>query len=201
MRVCKFEGCDGKHHARGWCNKHDHRIRRHGDPRQTTRYTEDVVELVRNGFSETGSCAKTAAVTGLRPRAVREMVERYCEPLRGPRMTRAQVTKTASDAYSAAASRRREELALPVVGAYRRTYSVKKVAKEFYVSWPQIRRILDEYDPDLRMNKERRRVAKAHKYRQAMDLWKSGMSQAAAARRVGISPSILGRWIKRGSRW
>lgn len=32
MQTCQIEGCDRKHYARGWCNLHWERNRRHGDP-------------------------------------------------------------------------------------------------------------------------------------------------------------------------
>lgn len=31
-RTCSIDGCDGEHVARGWCNRHWHRWRQHGDP-------------------------------------------------------------------------------------------------------------------------------------------------------------------------
>lgn len=31
-RVCAIGGCSGKHYAKGWCNKHWNRWRKHGDP-------------------------------------------------------------------------------------------------------------------------------------------------------------------------
>jgi len=32
LRVCQIDGCNGKHVARGWCDAHYMRWRRHGDP-------------------------------------------------------------------------------------------------------------------------------------------------------------------------
>ena len=32
MRICKIEGCENKHEAKGYCNKHYLRIWRYGDP-------------------------------------------------------------------------------------------------------------------------------------------------------------------------
>lgn len=32
MMLCSIEGCRNKHFARGWCNTHYYRWRRHGDP-------------------------------------------------------------------------------------------------------------------------------------------------------------------------
>lgn len=32
MRTCKIEGCENKHDARGYCQKHYLRYKRHGDP-------------------------------------------------------------------------------------------------------------------------------------------------------------------------
>ena len=32
MRICKIEGCDNKHFAKGYCNKHYNRRRTYGDP-------------------------------------------------------------------------------------------------------------------------------------------------------------------------
>jgi len=34
LRVCQIDGCDGKHVARGWCQTHYDRWRRHGDPEE-----------------------------------------------------------------------------------------------------------------------------------------------------------------------
>ena len=36
--TCSLPDCDGKHHARGWCQKHYQRWRTHGDP-------ETVIDL------------------------------------------------------------------------------------------------------------------------------------------------------------
>lgn len=48
--TCSVPGCEGKHHARGWCKKHYQRWRRHGDPETTDHPRErvdDYLEEVR----------------------------------------------------------------------------------------------------------------------------------------------------------
>ena len=42
MRTCKIEGCDGKHVARGWCNKHYRRWLKYGHPSVVRREMDPV---------------------------------------------------------------------------------------------------------------------------------------------------------------
>ena len=54
---CLVEGCDGEHYGRGYCHKHNLRLRRHGDPLGSARKIKPIefmdgyalVELTR-GF-------------------------------------------------------------------------------------------------------------------------------------------------------
>lgn len=39
MRLCSVSGCAGKHYAKGWCNMHWNRWRKHGDPMLGARKT------------------------------------------------------------------------------------------------------------------------------------------------------------------
>ena len=58
-RVCSVEGCDAPARARGWCNKHLLRWRRHGDPsRQPVtaldRFWQNVVKRSSGCWTWTG---------------------------------------------------------------------------------------------------------------------------------------------------
>lgn len=45
MRVCSVEGCNGKHRAKGYCNKHYAQILRHGKISERTRFDKNEIIL------------------------------------------------------------------------------------------------------------------------------------------------------------
>ena len=54
--ICKIEGCNGKHNAKGFCKKHYLRFKRHGDPLYT-EYTETCsVDNCENKHYGLGYC-------------------------------------------------------------------------------------------------------------------------------------------------
>jgi len=64
MKICSVEGCNRKHHGKGYCNKHLHQIQRHGKitpERERNVYTPDskcMVEGCNNRPHSFGLCNK-----------------------------------------------------------------------------------------------------------------------------------------------
>ena len=54
MRLCSIEGCNKKHHGKGWCEAHYSRWRRNGDPLGGLNYGEGL-KFIRS-IAATASC-------------------------------------------------------------------------------------------------------------------------------------------------
>jgi len=47
MKICIVEGCERKHHAKGYCKKHDVQFRRHGKILKRTRFDPNEITILR----------------------------------------------------------------------------------------------------------------------------------------------------------
>ena len=43
MKICKVDGCNGKHYAKGYCSKHYSQWRRYGKVRRTLKDPNEIV--------------------------------------------------------------------------------------------------------------------------------------------------------------
>lgn len=59
MRICTISGCEGKHKANGYCNKHYHRVRKYGDPFANFTQIKEIKDCTVN------DCKKIAATLNL----------------------------------------------------------------------------------------------------------------------------------------
>ena len=48
MKTCKVDGCNNKHLAKGYCNKHYRQMRRHGEILDRTRFTPNEIVIYDN---------------------------------------------------------------------------------------------------------------------------------------------------------
>lgn len=51
MKICKVEGCNEKHHAKGYCNKHYAQIQRHGKILDRTVYNQNEI-IIYEDYAE-----------------------------------------------------------------------------------------------------------------------------------------------------
>ena len=59
MRVCLIEDCETKVHAKGMCNKHYDRVRKHGDPHYQSRQDNGSKNICSNGYIRVTVDSKT----------------------------------------------------------------------------------------------------------------------------------------------
>ena len=71
MKICKVEGCNGKHKAKGYCNKHYKQLLRHG--KILERSHKDLNEII-----EYESIAEASRKTGISETQIRRLIDKEC---------------------------------------------------------------------------------------------------------------------------
>ena len=51
MKICKVEGCNNKHYAKGYCSKHYTQLRRHGEILDRTKYDSNEI-IIHDTYAE-----------------------------------------------------------------------------------------------------------------------------------------------------
>ena len=51
MKICKIEGCNNKHYAKGYCSKHYTQLRRHGEVLDRTKYDSNEI-IIHDTYAE-----------------------------------------------------------------------------------------------------------------------------------------------------